>query len=106
MTWHDAAGVRMKHKFPATQRHHRDRAAPLAGSLFRKFDFFVKTEKTLIEKKFLDRIAKCFILLMYVQQIDQEEMCVAHPCVIKFALCLKTKLRKPAEGVQVEKNIY
>ena len=27
MTWHDAASVRMKLTVPATQRHHRERAA-------------------------------------------------------------------------------
>lgn len=33
----------------------------------------------------------CLILLTDVQQMDQEEkFCVTHPCVIKFALCLKT----------------
>ena len=38
----DAASVRIDLKAPATQRHHRERAAPaLSGSLFQKFGFFM-----------------------------------------------------------------
>jgi len=46
LTWHVAASVRMKLEVPATQWHHREHAAPLAGSLFHKFGFFMDCLRT------------------------------------------------------------